>query len=113
MSRRCCVCLLFFFTAPATPEIYTLSLTTLFRSKFLNVLCDIDGRLIAGAPGGDLGVGPQVDATAEERAGGEHDGVRAEAAPVGCHDTRGARAVREQTRDHSLREVQLPKPFEQ
>ena len=57
------------------------------KSKCINMLCDIDGRLIAGATGRDLGVGAEVDAAAEECAGSEHHGVRVQAAPVGRHDS--------------------------
>src|SRR5437867_6395080 len=45
------------------------------KSKCFNMLCDIDGWLIAGATCRNLRVGAEVDATAEEGAGGEHHGV--------------------------------------
>src|SRR2546430_11271755 len=83
------------------------------KPQCLNVLCEIKGRVIAGATGWDLRVGAEVDAAAEERAGGEHHGPCAEAAPVGRPDARDARAVREQAGDHSLRELQPRKSLEQ
>src|SRR5439155_10758834 len=63
--------------------------------------------------GRDLGGGAEVDAAAEERAGGEHHGARAEAASVNRHDARGARAVRVQTGNHSLRELDAGESLEQ
>src|SRR3989449_7981076 len=52
------------------------------KSKCINVLCDIDGRLIAGATGRDLGVGAEVDAAAEKRTGGQHHSGRPGVAPA-------------------------------
>jgi len=66
------------------------------------VLRNSDCRLIAGTASRNLGVGPEVDLAAEERAGGQHYGARAEAAPVGRLDARNARAVGDQAGDHSL-----------
>src|SRR2546422_9657048 len=83
------------------------------KSKCINVLCDSDGRLIAGATGRDLGVGAEVDAAAQKRAGGEHHSARAEVAPVGGRDAGDARAVEYETRDHPLRELDARKALEQ
>src|SRR3989449_5504258 len=83
------------------------------KSKCINVLCDIDGRLIAGATGRDLGVGAEVDAAAEKRAGGEHHSARAEVAPVSGGDAGDARAGEYETRCHPLPELNAPKTLEQ
>src|SRR5712691_9192028 len=83
------------------------------KSKCINVLCDIDGRLIASATGRDLGVSAEVDAAAEKRAGGEHHRARAKVAAVGGGDAGDARAVEYETRDHPLRELDARKALEQ
>src|SRR6266853_1731905 len=77
------------------------------------MLCDIYGRRIAGATRRDLGVGAEVDAAAEERTGGEHDGARAEAAAVCGRDAGDARAVEYETRDHPLRQLDAREALEQ
>src|SRR5882672_7507323 len=77
------------------------------------MLCDIYGRLIAGAAGRDLSIGAEVDTAAQERPGGEHDGARAQAAPVRRHDARNTWAVRKQTGDHSFGELDAGEPLEQ
>ena len=69
------------------------------------MLRDIHGRLIARTAGRDLGIGAEVDASAQERAGGEHHGPRAEAAPVGGGDAGDAPAVEDETRHHPLRQL--------
>ncbi len=78
-----------------------------------SMLCDIYGRRIAGATRRDLGVGAEVDAAAEERTGGEHDGARADAAAVCGRDAGDARAVEYETRDHPLRQLDAREVLEQ
>ncbi len=54
-----------------------------------------------------------MDAAAEERTGGEHDGARAEAAAVGRRDAGDAQAVEYETRDHPLRQLDAREALEQ
>src|SRR2546422_5996489 len=103
----------FFFFFQAEDGIRDVAVTGVQTCALPILLCDINGWLITGATGRDLGVGAQVDAAAEERAGGEHHGTRAEGASVSRHDARDARAVREQAGGHSLPELQPRKTLPQ
>src|SRR2546422_4087081 len=83
--------------------------TTLFRSrksKCLNVLRNSNGRLITGATGRNLRVGPDVNPPTQERARGNDDGARRIAAAVTGLGALGARALERQPVHHP------PRPLE-
>src|SRR2546422_3955851 len=83
--------------------------TTLFRSrksKCLNVLRNSNGRLITGATGRNLRVGPDVNPPTQERARGNDDGARRIAAAVGGLSALGARALEPQPAHHPLRQLE-------
>src|SRR5579864_6699059 len=68
------------------------------------MLCNIYRRLVAGATGRDLRVGPEIDAASQERACREHDGPSREGAAVGSHNAGHARAVDHQASHGALGE---------
>src|ERR1041385_5902526 len=77
------------------------------------MLGNIDRGLITGAPSWNLRVGAEVDSTAQEGTGREHNGARAERAPVGRYDAARARALDEQPSHHPLRELDAGELLEQ
>src|SRR6267143_610182 len=85
------------------------------KSNSFNHLRHLYRWLISRTARRDLGLGADVNATAEESAGCDDDGARAEATSVFRLDPGDARAglVEEQIRDHALRELEGRELLEQ
>src|SRR5882672_7396147 len=85
------------------------------KSNIFNHLRHLYRWLISRTARRDLGVGADVNATAEESAGCDDDGARAEATSVFRLDPGDARAglVEEQIRNHALRELEGRELLEQ
>ena len=73
-------------------------------AELLELLREMRRRRVAGAPAGDLRLGADVNAPAQERAGGDHDRARAEAPLLERLDAedRARLLVDEQPRDGAL-----------
>ena len=78
------------------------------KSNRFNDLCHLNGWLIAGAARGDLRIGAEVNAAAEECTGRDDDGQGSEAASVSSLDAGDPRAVgiQEELGDHALHELE-------
>src|SRR5438552_15424149 len=83
------------------------------KSKCINMLRDIDRRLIASAPRRDLRIRAEMDPPAQEGPGRDDDGARAERPPVAGDDSCDARALEDQSRHHALRQLDVRKRLEQ
>ncbi len=83
------------------------------KSNTLNMLCDGNGGLITRSASGNLGVGADVDAAAQEGASREHHGTRAPGAAVRGLDARHARALEQEPAHHALGQLEGREAFEQ
>src|SRR6266498_5605539 len=77
------------------------------------MLCNIDGRWIAGTARRNLCLRSDVDASTQERARRQDHGLRSEPAAVRGRHALELISLNEQSRDHPLRELEKGERFEQ